>query len=582
MTTTSRTGVTPWPPHTAARYVARGYWTGRTLGERLHVVAVATPDAVCLVDGGERLTYRDLLARADGAALRLRDLGLRPDDRVVLQLPNCWEMVVVLVACLRSGVLPVLAPIGNRRHEIAAVAGHVGARALIGAARADDFDLEEMYREIADSTPAVEHVVVLGDDLRAGSIDLRTLCAPTDTGPAADDNPPALDAPAHTRPGHHTSTNNDPTAGDGAPPFDAPADTAPRVALFLLSSGTTGTPKVIPRTHDDLAYMMRRAAEVCGVDRDSVYLAVLPLGHGFPLLGPGVLGTLLAGGRAVVLGSSAPAKAFDAIEAERVTITSAVPTVIQRWLDHRRAGARQDLSSLRLLQSGAAHLPDAVAGRIGPDLGCDLQQVYGMSEGLLCLTRPDDPAEVVRHTQGRPVSPDDELLVVDPAGEPVPPGELGTLLTRGPYTTRGYYRADELNQQAFVGDGWYRTGDVVRLRPDGNLVVEGRDKDVVNRGGEKIAAAEVEMFAHRLDGVRQAAAVAMPDRDLGEQVCLYLVLRPGRAVELADVRAAMERAGLASFKLPARLVVVDELPVTAVGKPDKRALRADLRQRSTA
>ncbi|HEY3259103.1 MAG TPA: AMP-binding protein, partial [Pseudonocardiaceae bacterium] len=195
--------------------------------------------------------------------------------------------------------------------------------------------------------------------------------------------------------------------------------------------------------------------------------------------------------------------------------------------------------------------------------------------------RMDDPDEVICHTQGRPICPDDEILLVDEDGRPVPPGEPGVLLTRGPYTPRGYYLATEHNARAFV-DGWYRTGDIVRRRPDGYLVVEGRDKDMINRGGEKISAEEVENFAYQVAGVSLAAAVAMPHPVLGETVCLYVVPEARATVELREVVAVMERAGVARFKLPERLVVVDALPTTAVGKVDKKALRADIAARHAA
>ncbi|TDD86500.1 2,3-dihydroxybenzoate-AMP ligase, partial [Actinomadura darangshiensis] len=267
------------------------------------------------------------------------------------------------------------------------------------------------------------------------------------------------------------------------------------------------------------------------------------------------------------------------IERERVTDTGAVPAVAQRWVDHRAADDRRDLSSLRALQIGGARPPAALVRRIRPVLGCAPQQGYGMAEGLICFTRPGDPDEVVLGTQGRPICPADELRVVGADGRPVPPGEPGVLQTRGPYTLRGYYRAPEHNARAFTPDGWYVTGDIVRLRPDGNLVVEGRDKDMINRGGEKISAEEVEDLAHRLPGIAQAAAVAMPDPVLGERVCLYAVPRPGAAPRLADVVAEMDRAGAARYKRPERLVLVDALPFTPVGKVDKKALREDVRRR---
>lgn len=547
----THTGIVPWPDDIAARYVAKGYWEDRPLGAHLADAARADPHAVCLVDGDLRLTFGELMARADGAALRLRDLGVTADDRVVLQLPNCWEFVVMLVACLRLGAIPVLTLRVHRRAEISDVVAHAEARAIVVPDVLKGFDHRSMALEVAARAPSLEHVLVAGADVRGG-VDVGALCAPADDPEGA------------------------------ARDLDAAAPDARAVALFVLSGGTTGTPKFVARTHNDLAYMMKRAAQLSEVGTDAVYLAVLPLGHGFPITGPGVLGTLIAGGRVVLCASPAPERAFPLMDGEDVTITSVVPAVVQRWLEHRAVDRSTDLGSLRLLQVGGSRLPDEVAARITPALGCMLQQVFGMSEGLLCMTRLSDPIEAICRSQGRPVCPDDEIRIVDESGEPVVPGEQGVLLTRGPYTPWGYYRAEELNRSAFVPGGWYRTGDVVRRRVDGNLVVEGRDKDVINRGGEKITAEKVENFAHALAGVRLAAAVSMPDATLGERVCLYVVVDPGVHVMLDDVRELMLAAGVARFKLPDRLVVVDALPVTAIGKVDKRRLRADIARRLEA
>jgi non-ribosomal peptide synthetase component E (peptide arylation enzyme) len=252
-----------------------------------------------------------------------------------------------------------------------------------------------------------------------------------------------------------------------------------------------------------------------------------------------------------------------------------VPAVAQRWLQHAEHAGTGQLKSLSLLQVGGARLADEIARQVRPALTAQLQQVFGMAEGLLNYTRLDDPDEVVCTTQGRPLSPGDEVRLVDELDQDVQPGEAGSLLTRGPYTPRGYYRAQEQNARAFTPDGWYRSGDIVRCRPDGNLVVEGRDKDMINRGGEKISAEEVENLVYRLPQVAQVAAVAMPDPDLGERVCLYAVLKPGNTLTLEDIRALMADAGVARYKVPERLEVVDEIVTTKVGKIDKKALRAD-------
>jgi 2-hydroxy-7-methoxy-5-methyl-1-naphthoate---CoA ligase len=545
-------GLTPWPDALVARYVARGYWQGRTLGARIVESAEARPQAIALVDGETRLTYAELVARADGAAERLAGLGLVRDDRILVQLPNRWELVVLTLACLRLGVVPVMALPAHRRHELSALAEVSEARAIAVPDEWRGFDHQTLAHELVASSPSLEHVLVAGGDVTPAGVDLRAVCAPADDVAAARSR------------------------------VDARAPGARDVAVFLLSGGTTGLSKLIPRTHDDYLYTATRSAEVCGFDARTVYLVVLPAGHNFALACPGILGTLLAGGRVVLLASPEPERAFATIAAEGVTVAAAVPAVAQRWISWREENPGDDIRSLRLLQVGGARLAPEVARRVEPVLGCRLQQVFGMAEGLLNYTRHDDGDEIVRETQGRPMCPDDEIMVVDDEGSPVPDGTPGILLTRGPYTIRGYYRAPEHNARAFTADGWYRTGDVVRVHPSGNLVVEGRDKDMINSGGEKISAEEVENLVYQLPAVRIAAAVAMPDPRLGERVCVYAALRSGATLTLGELRASMEEVGVARYKLPARLVVVDALPTTGVGKIDKKALRSDIAGRLAA
>jgi 2,3-dihydroxybenzoate-AMP ligase len=548
----------PWPDHAVRYYVAKGYWAGVPLGTLLREVADRLPDTPALVDAatGLRLTHSELAERADAAAARLLDLGMARGDRVVVQLGNGWEFVVLTLACLRAGIVPVMALPAHRRSELAYLARHAEATAIAVPGVLRGFDHQALAHELAGEVRAVTggpwHVLVAGDDLAAGSVDLRALCGPAEN-PGAD----------RAR-------------------LDASAPDSRDVAVFLLSGGTTGLPKLIARTHDDYAYNARRSAEVAGVDAGTVYLVSLPAGHNFPLACPGILGTLLAGGRVVMLPSPEPARAFATIADEGVTHTAVVPAVAGRWLDHAAEHGSGQVASLRVLQVGGARLADELARRVRPVLGATLQQVFGMAEGLLNFTRLDDPDDVVCGTQGRPMCPDDEVRLVDELDQDVPDGEPGSLLTRGPYTPRGYYRAAEQNARAFTEDGWYRSGDICRRTPDGNLIVEGRDKDMINRGGEKISAEEVENLVYQLPTVSQVAAVAMPDRELGERVCLYVVARPGTTVTLQEIRDAMERVGVARFKLPEHLVLVDELATTKVGKIDKKALRADIAERIDA
>jgi 2,3-dihydroxybenzoate-AMP ligase len=286
---------------------------------------------------------------------------------------------------------------------------------------------------------------------------------------------------------------------------------------------------------------------------------------------PGFFGVLHAGGRVVLARRSSPDEVFPLIERECVTLASAVPPLALVWLD-AAADTAHDLSSLEVLQIGGAKCSEEVARRVRPTLGATLQQVFGMAEGLVNYTRLDDPEEVIVTTQGRPISPDDEVLVVDDEDQPVEPGATGHLLTRGPYTIRGYYRAEEYNATAFTAEGFYRTGDVVRRTPEGNLVVEGRAKDQINRGGEKVAAEEIENHLLAHPSVHDAAVVAMPDEYLGERSCAFVVPRgtPPKGREL--IRFVRER-GLAGYKVPDRVEFVERFPQTGVGKISKRELR---------
>ncbi|WP_454853845.1 (2,3-dihydroxybenzoyl)adenylate synthase [Promicromonospora soli] len=545
----TRMGTVPWPDDVAAHYRSCGYWADRTLGELLWEVADGRPTQDAVVDGDVRLTYAELTARADAAAGRLRELGLGPDDRLLVQMPNGWEFIVLTLACFRAGVIPVMALPAHRRHELTHLASLSEARAMAVPRVLRDFDHERLAHELAAELPDLEHVLALGD---AGELDPRSV-------PLA-----GLLAPGEDRAAERAA------ADAMRPDPDSPA-------CFLISGGTTGLPKLITRTHNDYVCNLRATSATAELTEHDVYLGTLPASHNFPLACPGVLGTLLVGGRVVMLPSPAPARAFATIDREGVTVAAAVPAVAQRWIEHQEETGGTRTATLRILQVGGSRLPDEYAARIEPVLGARLQQVFGMAEGLINTTRLDDPADVITGTQGRPVHEADEIRILDPQGNDVPDGEPGAIYTRGPYTPRGYYNAPEHNERAFLAGGWYGSGDVVVRRPDGNLVVHGRDKDMVNRGGEKISAEEIEGLMYRLGDVEIAAAVSMPDPVLGERLCVYAVVKAGhRAPTLEDVREVFSRAEVAAFKYPDRLEIVERLPMTKVGKIDKRILREDI------
>jgi 2,3-dihydroxybenzoate-AMP ligase len=518
-------GFVPWPAELAERYRRAGYWRGETLGSLLRGPAAEVPDRVAVVAQGRRHTYGELDLAADRLAAGLHALGIRAGDRIVVQLPNSVELVTTCVAMFRLGALPVLALPAHRRAELTYLAGYAGAVALVGSDAA-------LAREVVAAVPGLRHVLVAGE------------------------------------PGGFTRL-----ADVAAPPADLPGPAPSDVAFFLLSGGTTGLPKLIPRTHDDYAFQLRATAEAMRFDADGVYLAVLPVAHNAALGCPGVLGALRAGGRAVLAGNPSPDEAFPLVAAEGVTLTTVMPPVLALWTEMAPLlGA--DLSGVTIEVGGATLSPE-VARQVRPALGATLTHWFGMAEGVLSFTRPDDPDELAATTQGRPMCAADEYRVVGDDDQDVPAGEVGHLLARGPCTLRGYYAVPEHNATVFTADGYLRTGDLARITPEGHLAVAGRVKDVVNRGGEKVSADEIEAHLVAHPRVRRAAVVAVPDRSLGEKSCAVIVAGEP-APTLAELKEFLAGRGLAEFKLPDRLEVVESLPHTNVGKVDKRALLAAL------
>ncbi|MBS9373883.1 (2,3-dihydroxybenzoyl)adenylate synthase [Rhodococcus sp. B50] len=528
-----------YPEEFAERYRAAGYWASETFGEFLPARAARFADRTAVVGHDatgtwRRITYRELDDASARIAAGLADLGVRKGDRVVLQLPNIVEYTEVLFAAFRLGALPVFSLPAHRASEIGYFCRFSDAAAYVIAAEHGGFDYRALARQVTSEMENPPAVVVAGE-----AEEFTALGSLRGREPAP-------------------ITEND----------------AESVAFLQLSGGTTGTSKLIPRTHADYLYSVRESAMICGVDETTRMLVALPAAHNFPMSSPGILGVLHAGGTVVLAPDPSPDTAFALIESEGVTMASLVPPLAQAWLS-ARARTERDLSSLEVLQVGGAKFPAEAAKRVRPELGCTLQQVFGMAEGLVNYTRLDDDEDTIVTTQGRPISPDDEVRIVDDAGDPVPVGATGHLLTRGPYTIRGYYNAPEHNSTAFTPDGFYRTGDIVRLTEHGYIVVEGRAKDQINRGGEKIAAEEVENHLIAHPAVLDAAVVSMPDKYLGERTCAFVVTE-GEAPKAFALKKFLRERGLADYKIPDKVRFVDAFPVTGVGKISRNELRRAL------
>jgi 2,3-dihydroxybenzoate-AMP ligase len=456
-----------------------------------------------------------------------------------VQLPNVVEFVYLYFALQKIGCIPIMALPTHRYREMSQFVELSGAVACVTPDFSKDFDYRDLLRRIREAEKTMRLAMILGG-APEGFLSLTEF----------------LERPSRCSADVLKQINIDP---------EDPA-------LFQLSGGTTGIPKLIPRTHNDYIYNSKMAAAVTGVNADQILLSVLPLAHNLPLACPGLQGYLLHGGKVILSPSARSEDVFALIERHHVTHIPVVPALLIRLISDP-AIKKFDLSSLRLIQSGGQRLQPEVRRRAKELIpSAFVQENFGMAEGMLMFVRADDPEDVRMETVGRPVSPDDEVRLVDEDDKEVTDGQVGEFLARGPYTLRGYYGVPEYNARAFTTDGFYRSGDLMRRHPSGNYVVEGRKKDLINRGGEKISAEEIENLILTHPAVQNVACVPMPDPILGERMCACVILRQGQALTLPEIVAFLAGEEIAKHKLPERLEIMDDFPLSPFGKVSKKDL----------
>lgn len=533
-------GVVPFPPEFAARYRERGYWEDRPLKDVFAEVCSRYAERIALIDGERVITYAELDARATNLALNLLDLGFGPLDRVVVLLPNVAEFVYLYLALQKIGCIPILALPSHRYREISQFVQLSKAVACVTPAAVKDFDFTALIRRLQTEHETLRFGVVLGE-------------APPDLLSLQE----LIERPATTAASELAQIHINPTDP----------------AVFLLSGGTTGIPKLIPRTHNDYVFNSKLAVSVCDVHPDDALLLVLPISHNLPLACPGLQGFLLRGARVVLSTSTRASDIFALVQRYRITHIHVVPSLLIRWI-HDPAVEQYDLRSLRVIQSGGQRLQPNVRIHTEQVLHCTVQENFGMAEGLIMFVRLDDPPDVRLETVGRPICPDDEIRIVDEEDRDVVPGEVGELLTRGPYTLRGYYGVPEYNARAFTPDGFYRSGDLMRQHPSGNYMVEGRRKDLINRGGEKISAEEIENLILSHPAVQNVACIPVPHPVLGEQMCACVILQPGASLTFEELTAFLLNEEIARHKLPEQLEIMEQFPLSAFGKVSKKDLVA--------
>jgi 2,3-dihydroxybenzoate-AMP ligase len=522
-------GVVAFPPELARRYREKGYWRDKTLAEEFSEVFERFGNRIALIDGERQFSYAQVDRLSHNLALNLLELGLKPRDRVVPTLPNVAEFVLLYFALQKIGAIPIAALVSHRYAEFGQFVQLSGAAMCVYPERHGDFEFEPMIRRVQAERPTLRFCLALSQ--------LKDLIATPGKGDLK---------------------------GIRIDPTDP--------CIFQLSGGTTGIPKLIPRTHNDYAYNSKTAAPVCGVSADSVLLLALPIAHNLPLACPGLQGYFFQGGKVVLSATTRPEEIFSLIQKHRVTHLKVVPALLIRLINDPSI-TRFDLSSLKIIQSGGQRMQPEVRLKTRELIpGSFVQENFGMSEGMLFFVRLDDPQEVTLETCGRPICPDDEVRLVDDEGREVAPGEVGELTCRGPYTLHGYYGVPEYNAKQFTRDGFYCSGDLMRLHPSGNYVVEGRKKDLINRGGEKISAEEIENLILGHPAVQNVACVPVADPALGEKMCACVILKKNLNLDLHELVDFLKSKEIAKFKLPERMMVVEDFPVSTFGKVSKKAL----------
>lgn len=481
---------------------------------------------IAIIEGERKITYKDLGDLLTRCRQFFSNQGVKKGDNIAVHMGNHSEFIVVFLSLVTMGAVPILMLSAQKENEI---------RGIVQVAT------PKLY--IYDAAVSVWDSLVTDENKELKGIEKTIFTTIIEN--------------------LGTENQKEETHKEEIIPED--------LAFLLLSGGTTGIPKLIPRTHGDYLYNVKRITERLLVTQESVFLSVLPMAHNFALGNPGILGTLCSGGTVVVCNDIAAMEIFSLIEEAKVTFTAFVPSILKMCLEYRKLDDGNDISSLQQVLVGGAMLPEETARQVDLAFGGKLIQVFGTAEGLICTNSMDDSYETRVSCQGKPISEYDEIKIVDSNGKEVESGGIGELITRGPYTIRGYYRLPD-NDRYFNKEGFYLSGDKVKKLEDGNIKIVGRVKEQINRAGEKIMPSELEELIIKHPDIMDCAVIGIEDEMLGNRICVYAVAR--KEIGLLDIRRYLEETGIATFKLPDVLRLVKKIPVTAMKKADKEALQA--------
>jgi 2,3-dihydroxybenzoate-AMP ligase/mycobactin salicyl-AMP ligase len=524
---------------------------GLTFGDILDRAAYIQPDKEAFVDRYTRLTYAQAQESVNRFAVALMDLGIAPLDRVLIQLPNWNEFVIGYFALQKIGAVPVLLIDRYRQFEIDRLVTLSGATSWVVAARYGKTDYMPIIQDVTSDHPEIKHVITV-----RGEGDPRPFESLEGLITKAELSQENLARLAARRP--------DPQ----------------QVAHMGPTGGTTGEPKIVPRTHNSLLTGIDYCSKSWEQNNQDVNLLAGPIGHDLTFT-KGFIGSVLTLGKVVFLDTTNDKDICETIEREKVTSIIWVPTLAQKLLQYGDLH-KHDLSSLKKMHSAGGASHPGLVKDVTEKLKMKFYNGYGATEGMTTITRPTDNLETICTTVGRPTCPFDSYKVVDATGRELPPNTPGELVIKGPGVFTGYYRNPEENQEGFTKDGFFRTGDVAKINEKGYVTLTGRIKEMINRGGESISSTAIEGLISRHPDVAAVAVIPMPDPFMGERVCAYIQARPGVRMTFEDVIGFLRGQKASVLQLPERIEFIDAMPYTGTQKLDKRALRKDIEEKLRA
>jgi 2,3-dihydroxybenzoate-AMP ligase len=538
-------GFDPYKPEDVARYNKYRWWLGLTWGDLLDRGSDLYPHKEILVDDTARLTYQELREKVDRLAISFIELGIKERDFVLLQLPNWHEFIIAFYALQKVGAIVVLLVARHGISEINYLCSLTHPVAWIGPEKYRNIEYLPLINSVRGNNKELRHMISVRAPENEAFISLEGLI---DKGKLTVDN---LEALAARRP--------DPG----------------EVSIILPTGGTTGLPKAVPRTHNDYLASVEYHTKAWEMTMNDVVLTSAPVSHA-QAIHNGVGGAFFHAAKYILIDSTEAEDICRVIEREKVTAFPTVPALIKRILELENLKA-YDLSSLKKIYAGGAPSSPELVRSVYSEIGCKFVNTFGSSEGPGAMTRLDDDFETICTSVGKKDCPYAQVRITDQYGQEVPPNKEGELTMKGPNIFNGYFKSSEENKKTFTEDGFFKTGDLARINKSGVITITGRIKETILRGGETISAPGIERLICSHPAVADTAVIGMPDPALGERICAYVQPKPGASLSFEELIAYLKKSGASVLQLPERVEFISAMPLTKVGKIDKKMLQEDIR-----